>query len=244
MAKRHIKSPGTALVTGGSKRIGQAITLSLAEAGYNIALHYNESIDAAEALAKTVRKCRVLCETFAANLSDRDDTLSLIGAIRKRFPGLNVLINNASIFRHSKLSSADLHHLDEHWTVNLKPPYILTCEFARLCRKGNIINILDTHIIQNKSSYFAYLLSKKSLADLTKMAAVHLAPAIRVNGISPGVILPPVNKTNRHIIELIKKIPLQKRGDVSHIARSIRFLLDNDYMTGQILFNDGGEHLL
>lgn len=244
MAKHSPKSPGTALITGGSKRIGQAIALSLADLGYNIALHYNGSKDAAQQLVRFIRKKKGTCETFAADLSDRNDTLSLIETVHKRFPDLNLLINNASIFKESQLSTSSLAHLEEHWTVNLKAPYILICEFARNCHKGNIINILDTHIVQNRTTHLAYLLSKKSLADLTKMAAVSLAPKIRVNGIAPGNILPPAHKSNSYLDRLAKNIPLQRKGDLSHIARSVRFLLDNDYVTGQILYNDGGEHLI
>ena len=243
MAKHRNNSLGTVLITGSSKRIGQAIALSLAEWGYNIALHFNESLDAAEDLAAIIRKKKGICETFAADLSDRDDALSLIETVQKRFPDLNVLINNASIFKPSKLTTADLSRLDEHWAVNFKAPYILICEFARVCQKGKIINILDTHIVQNKTAHMAYLLSKKSLADLTKLAAVSLAPHIRVNGIAPGIILPPNQQSYNYLLQLANKIPLQKRGDVAHITRSVRFLLENDYLTGQILFNDGGEHL-
>lgn len=232
------------MITGGSKRIGKAIALMLSELGFNIALHYNDSLETAELLARNIRKKGRGCETFAADLSNRDDALTLIETVRKRFPDLNLLINNASIFQESQLKRSDLAKLEEHWAINLKAPFILICEFARICKKGNIINILDTHIVQNKSSHLAYLLSKKSLADLTKLAAVSLAPKIRVNGIAPGIILPPANKSNEYLNRLAKGIPLKRKGELSHIAISVKFLLDNDYLTGQILFNDGGEHLI
>ena len=244
MAKHSKKSPGTALITGGSQRIGQAIALALAHKGYKIALHYNGSREAAQQLAEKIRKTQAACDIFPADLSDQNDTLSLIASVHKRFPDLNLLINNASIFKASKLSTQDLAQLEEHWTINLKAPYILICEFARVCKTGGIINMLDTHIIKNKTEHLAYLLSKKSLADLTQMAALSLAPQIRVNGIAPGAILPPANKSSSYLDRLAQKVPLKRKGDPSYITRSIEFLLDNDYMTGQILWNDGGEHLL
>ncbi len=244
MANARKKILGTALVTGGSKRIGEAICLSLSALGFKVAIHYRDSQKSARRLAHSILKNGGQAETFPADLSREEDCLSLIRTVQQRFPDLNVLINNASIFKESRLESADLPLLDEQWQVNFKAPYILTCEFSRLCREGNIINILDTHIVQKHTSHFAYLLSKKLLAEFTQMAALALAPDIRVNGIAPGLILSPWNKPERYLQALAKKIPLQRKGHVAHITHSVRFLLENDYLTGQIIFNDGGEHLL
>jgi NAD(P)-dependent dehydrogenase (short-subunit alcohol dehydrogenase family) len=153
-------------------------------------------------------------------------------------------VNNASIFEPSSLLSLDVENLDRHFGVNFKAPFILTGIFAKLCGKGHIINILDTHITQNRTSHLAYLLSKKSLYDLTKLSAVSLAPQIRVNAVAPGLILPPVGKRSDHLDRLAQQVPLKRKGDVAHVVQSLRFLVENDYMTGQVLFADGGEHLL
>jgi NAD(P)-dependent dehydrogenase (short-subunit alcohol dehydrogenase family) len=102
---------------------------------------------------------------------------------------------------------------------------------------------LDTAITKNKTAYADYLLSKKSLAEFTKLAAVQFAPHIRVNGIAPGLILPPRNKTNNYLNRLARNVPLKKKGTPNQIALSIQYLLESEYITGEIIFVDGGEHL-
>ncbi len=243
MAKN--KSPrGTALVTGGSKRIGQAIVLTLAAMGYNIALHYHQSKNDARGTASLIKKKGVACEIFACDLAREPAVLALVKSVKAKFPDLNVLINNASIFEPSRLNVQGLRTLDRHFAINLKAPFILTSEFARVCRKGNIINLLDTNIAKHKTTHFTYLLTKKSLADLTKMSAVALGPRIRVNGICPGLILPAHNESEDTLDRMARNIPLKRKGNIKNITQSVRFLLENDYLTGHFIFNNGGEHLI
>ena len=239
-----IKSKGAALVTGGARRIGHAIALSLAEQGFDIALHYFESQLEAQTVAKSIRKKGVRCELFRCNLAQEKETLALTVQAATKFSNLNILINNASIFIPSQFHRDDLKLFNDHWTVHVKTPFILTSEFARICKKGQIINILDTNIIRNKTSYVGYLLSKKALRELTQMAAVQLAPQIRVNAVAPGIILPATGKSASYLKERVKQIPLQRQGNEGNITQSIKFLLDNDFLTGQIIFCDGGEHLV
>lgn len=241
---RTPKTKGAVLVTGGAKRIGKAICLALSAYGYAIALHYNHSRSDAQKQAEQIREEGGVCELFQHDLMDERQVQSLIPAVSKKFPQLNLLINNASLFKKSNLKSESAAALDRHLAIHLKAPYLLTREFAKRCQQGQVINILDTNIVRNKSAYGAYLISKKSLRDLTQLAAVELAPHIRVNGIAPGLILPPVREKNDYLDRLARRIPLKKRGKVSHITQAIQFLLENDYVTGQILFVDGGEHLI
>lgn len=243
MAKKR-NAQDVVLVTGGAKRIGKAICLSLSSRGYAIALHYHHSVHEAERTAKAIRQKGGTCELFPCDLSDEQQVTALIPGVLKKFSRLTVLINNASIFEPSTIKSPDLKSFDRHFTVNFKAPYILTSQFARNSRKGHIINVLDTHITDHKTSYADYLLSKKALGELTKLSAVELAPHIRVNGIAPGLIFAPAQAGPGHLEKLAKKVPLKQKGDVSQIVRSIEFLLNNPYITGQIIFNDGGEHLI
>ncbi len=224
---------GTALVTGGAKRIGEGLAFKLAEMGFKIALHCNSSLTAAQDVAKRIQEKKGVCEIFPCDLNDEYAVQTLISTVRKQFPGLNLLMNNASVFEKSDIKTYDLENLKRNFTINLFTPYILTAEFARHCKKGHIINILDTHITKNRTAHFDYLLSKKTLAELTNMSAVALAPDIRVNAIAPGLILPPAGKN----------VPLMRKGNVEDITRAMEFLIKNNYLTGQIIFCDGGEHL-
>src|SRR3989338_8191361 len=177
------------LITGAAKRIGKSIALLLAVLGFDVAVYYNRSKKEALQTAGEIESYGVRCELFSCDLSSEKNVRPLVSAVLKKFPNLSLLINSASIFEKSSLT--DSRAFDRHFRVNFKTPYILSSEFAKICKQGQIINILDTHITQNKSAFAAYLLSKKSLADFTKLAAVEFAPHIRVNAIAPGLILPP-----------------------------------------------------
>ena len=185
------------------------------------------------------------CELFSCDLFDPQATAKLIGQVHKKFPDLNLLINSASIFDQCSFKETSLELLDKNFSLHVKAPLILSREFAKICQSGQIINMLDTQITKNKTRYFPYLLTKKTLAELTKMLAVELGPAIRVNAIAPGYILPPVGQDDKEYLKTLKeKLPLKKQGDPEQIALCVEFLLTNPYVTGQILFNDGGEHLV
>ena len=234
----------TALITGGAHRIGKAIALALADLGYHIALHYHQSKEDALKTATEIRRKGSRCDLFCADLANEHDAKELIPAILAKIPPLTLLINSASLFEPSELASLDIDNWDRHFAIHLKAPYILTSIFAGRCKKGQIINILDTHVTKNKTAHFAYLLSKKSLYELTKLSAVALAPQIRVNAIAPGLILPPTGQSNAYLDRLAKHVPLKRKGELSQIIQSVKFLIENDYLTGQVIFNDGGEHLL
>jgi len=239
-----IKAKGAALITGGAKRIGQAIAFTLSELGYAIALHYQHSTKEAKITAQKIRSQGQPCELFPCDLTNEIATQKLIADVKRKFSNFNVLVNNASIFEKSDLKNYSLSSLNRHFIINFVTPYVLIAEFARLCKIGNIINILDTHIVDNTLTHFDYLLSKKSLAELTKMSAVALAPNIRVNGIAPGLILPPQNKGNRYLTQLARNIPIKHKGDIKNITSAVKFLLENEFLVGHIVMCDGGEHLL
>lgn len=238
------KLKGTALVTGAAKRIGREAALHLAKAGYGIALHYHRSKPQAMATAQDIFKTGARCELFCCDLADEAQTLQLVPQVMKAFGNLNVLVNSASIFIPNKFGAADLTLFKAHWDVNFKAPYILTCAFARLVKRGQVINFIDANSVKYKTNYADYLMTKKALSEFTKMAAVQWGPAIRVNGISPGMILAPVNDQRDDRLKRAQRIPLQRTGKPANVLQSIQFLLENDYLTGQIITNDGGETLI
>lgn len=234
----------SALITGGAKRLGQAIALSLAEKGYHIALHCHHSKNEAEKTAKKIKQHGVKCHIYLADLNQNDDMLSLIPNVLQDLPDLCLLINNASIFERGHLMDTDIDLFDRTWNINLKVPFFLSRDFADYRAKGHIINMLDTKISKPLLSYFIYSLSKITLSEFTKMAARELGPNIRVNGICPGLILPSKDTAQEAFVSMGSKIPLKGTGDPSRIVSAVHYLIENTFVTGETLFVDGGEHLM
>ncbi len=235
----------TALITGASKRIGKAIAEYLSEKGWNIIIHYNTSKIPAKELAETLttKFPNQNSSTITANLSIENEVTKLIPKAISKFGKFQLLINNASVFNSGYLKDTSVELFDSQINTNLKAPFILMRDFANLCKKGNIINFVDTRITTNKSDFAAYSLSKKALWELTKMAALEFAPAIRINAIAPGVTLSPANKDENYLDQLAQNIPMKKQGGIEPILKSIDYILENNHLTGQLLFADGGENL-
>lgn len=233
-----------ALITGSARRIGRAMALALAEDGFDIALHYNKSSIAAAKTARMVRSLGAACDLFPADFGVEGEANRLIPVVTRRFSRLMVLVNSASVFVPSGLGAEDMLLLEEHMMVHVKAPWVLVSEFAKLARRGVVINCLDTKVSSNVNDFGAYLLSKKTLAELTKMQAVHFAPNLRVNGIAPGLILKPEAKKPGYLRQKAACVPLKRHGNVGNVIQALRFLINDDFVTGQILYVDGGEHLL
>lgn len=236
-------SKGTALITGGAVRLGKAIATALAQAGYDIALHYNSSAAAATKTAVSLRQLGVQCDIFQLNLQDITAVPHLMQQVRQRFPTLTLLVNSASAYTQATIADTTPDLFDTQINTNLRAPFFLSQAFATQVGQGNIINIIDNKVGFNQFSYAAYLLSKKMLVELTKMAAIEFAPHVRVNAVSPGVVLPASSRSKAYLQWRIQGIPLHKQGSPTNITAAILSLLQNDFMTGQILTVDGGESL-
>ena len=233
----------TALITGGSKRIGKAISIELAKKGYDIALHFNSSLNDAEETRKEIIDLGVDCLTFRSDLSNIDEAINLIPRVIDKMDGLSILVNNASIFDNVAFLDVTPEFFEVDHTVNFKSPFFLTQTFAKNVEQGQIINFLDTRVNRTATQHFVYNLSKKSLFNLTKMAAKELAPRIRVNGICPGPILPPPGETQDYLNNIINLVPLKMIGNIEVILNAFNYLVENNFVTGECLFVDGGKHL-
>jgi NAD(P)-dependent dehydrogenase (short-subunit alcohol dehydrogenase family) len=234
----------TALITGASKRIGRALAIALAEEGVNIVAHDRRSLE-----AETIKVCGEVEECGArswkviADLERPEEYESLIAQAIKAAGSLDVLVNNASIFLPNTLMDVGLSDVTRHVQVNAWAPFVLSREFARLADRGKIINLLDTRITGYDRAHVAYVLSKKMLAALTIMSALEFAPGFTVNGVAPGLILPPNGKDESYLDRLAENVPLKKHGGPGDIADAVLYLLRNDFVTGQIIYVDGGKHL-
>ena len=167
----------------------------------------------------------------------------MIPKVLGEFSEIQLLVNNASVFDPAYLKETTIELFDEQMNVNLKAPFFLMRDFEILCKSGGIINFVDTRVTSNKSNFAAYSLSKKGLWELTKMAALEFAPAIRVNAIAPGVTLAPEDKDDNYLQKLAQNIPMKKPGGLEPILKSIDYILENNHLTGQLIFADGGENL-
>lgn len=235
----------TALITGAARRVGKALALHLAGQGWNIAIHYNTSEGEAmlfrDELAKSYPHQQFAI--FRADLSRAEEVELLIGQVSLTMGGLGLLVNNASVFEPATLGQTSAEFFDRQMNVNLRAPFVLSGNFARAIQSGVIINFVDTRIVTNQSSFAAYTISKKALWEFTKMAALEFGPGIRVNAIAPGLTLPPEEKGEDYLWKLAEKIPMKRPGGLEPILATLDYILNNNYLTGQLLFCDGGENL-
>ena len=242
----------SALITGGAVRIGRTITEELAECKCNVVIHYQESEAEAEALAEDLREKGKKAYTVAGSLATHGECLNIIDQAVREVGQLDVLINNASVFnKESLLKSTDPAVKDE-FQANLFAPMSLTREFAaRIMAQGSdgqgvgaIVNLVDRRVASNETGCLPYLITKKALAEFTRIAALELAPSITVNAVAPGAILPPPGEGDDVVRDLAGEAPLEHQCVPLDIARAVVFLLQADGITGQTLFVDSGQHLL
>ena len=235
----------TALITGAAKRVGKEMANHLANQGWNIAIHYHTSEDDAIQLRDELAKFYPDQQfaLFRADLNESEEVEKLIPQVIQEMKRLDLLINNASVFESSLLGRTTTEFFNRQMNVNFRAPFILLRDFASLIKHGAIVNFVDTRIVTNQSRFAAYSLAKKSLWEITKMAAFEFGPNIRVNAIAPGLTLPPEEKGEDYLWKLAGNIAIKRPGGLDPILKSLDYILKNDYLTGQILFCDGGENL-
>lgn len=233
----------TALVTGAAKRLGRTVVLALAENGVNVVLHYGASRAEAEATAKEIRRKRVRAWPIAADLADPDQTCGLVARVVDLAGPLDFLVNNASIFTPSHLTDFTSDDLAANVQVNAVAPLLLARAFAAQKREGAVVNFLDSRIADYDREHAAYHLSKRMLHTLTKMMALEFAPRVRVNAVAPGLILPPPGQDESYLRKYRTTNPLQRIGSSAGVAEAVLFLLRSEFVTGQVIYVDGGRHL-
>lgn len=232
------------LITGGARRVGAAMALYFAKHGYDIALHYNRSKADAVRVKKDIEKLGRSCVVFSQDLIRTKELPAFMAKVKKAMPHCAALVNNASIFERNEFMDTNEALFDRQFAVNFKAPFFLTQTFAKTFKQGSVINMLDTDISTAQGMHFAYLLSKKTLAEFTAMAARALGPKIRVNGICPGYVLANSAADAAYIKRVTKELPLKEHATLEAIAEAVLWLSTQRHITGQILFVDGGKHVL
>jgi pteridine reductase len=234
----------TALVTGAARRIGQAIALALAEQQASVVLHYRHSATAAEALRQSLiaRGSQAFC--VPADFDNPDEADALIERARAEAGPIHFLVNNASEFHPEPLDAMTHASLVHSMTVNAWIPFALTRAFARQATSGKVVNFIDAQVTGSDLTHASYILSKHLLATLTTMTALQYAPGITVNAVAPGLILPPEGKDEGYLDGLARALPLRRHGDLADITSAVLFLLQSPFVTGQVIYVDGGRHLI
>ena len=236
------------LITGAAKRIGAELALGLARRGYDVALHYHRSEAAAEDWARRIREeTGRRCRAFQADLTEETSIQSLLPRVIAEFGRLDLLINSASQYYPKDYLAFSFADWRTCFDLHIKTPFFLSQSFIQHCQagqlSGHIINITDANSAEIQPEFTMYNISKRSLDLMTQSLAKLAAPKIRVNAIAPGWILAPIHGEEEDERAVIDAIPLRYKGNPDHILRAVFYLLENEYVTGEILMVDGGRHL-
>jgi len=237
---------GAALVTGAGQRIGRAIALDLARAGYAVALHCHHSRVAADELATEIMTTGGNAAVIVADLADMAAVQRVVPKAAQAIGPLDVLVNNAAVFEMDTIETATPDSWAFHLDINLKAPFFLSQAFAAQLPKGaegNIVNLIDMRVWRLTPYFASYTVSKAGLWTLTQTLAMALAPRIRVNAIGPGPTLPSTRQSDAQFARQVAETPLKRGAAPEEIAAAVRFLLGAKSMTGQMLALDGGQHL-
>jgi NAD(P)-dependent dehydrogenase (short-subunit alcohol dehydrogenase family) len=240
--------PRAALVTGGARRLGRTLALALAEAGFDLAVHYGGSAAEAEATAAEIRALGRRAAILPADLGQEAEVAGLVPAAVAALGGgpLGVLVNNASRFERDEWQDATRESWDRHIEPNLRAPFLLTQSFARALpaeAEGVVINMLDQRVWSLTPHFLSYTVSKAGLWALTRQFALALAPRIRVNAIGPGPALPSARQTPDQFARQCASTPLHRGTGPEEVARAALAILSLPAMTGQMIALDGGQHL-
>ncbi|MGD9980278.1 MAG: SDR family oxidoreductase [Hyphomonadaceae bacterium] len=233
-----------ALVTGAGQRLGRAVALDLARHEWNVVIHYRGSRAEAEAVATAAREAGGKAVTMAADLSDPADRHGVISrAVDAAGAPVTALVNCAAIFEHDTIDTLNEQALQRHIAINTLTPSVLSREFAEALpegARGAIVNFLDFKLASPYPDHFSYTLSKYALAGATELLARALAPQVRVNAVAPGYVLPAPGQTEQDWQRLHADTPLAIGPTPEHIAHAVRFLIENDVVTGQTIYVDAG----
>jgi len=234
----------TALITGGAHRVGKAITLALAQAGANVVINYHSSAQAAKETASEARSLGVRALTVQADIAKNEQVKNMIQRAKKELGSIDILINSASLFRKTPFPTTDHSAWHQVTGIGIDGPYYCANAVApdMLARgQGVIINITDLSAFEPWPGFLAHSVSKAALMALTRQLALELAPAVRVNAVAPGPVLPPENYSPELVDRIADKTLLGRWGTPEDVAEAVLYLIRADYVTGDVIFVDGGE---
>lgn len=236
----------TALITGGAHRVGKAITMGLARAGANVVVNYHRSGAAAQATVREAAALGIGALAVQADVGDMEQAQALVAAATDRFGWVDILVNNASIWQKTPLPLGDFSGWHRVLSVLLDGSMYLADAVAPLMLahgRGAVVNIVDLSAWKPFAGYIAHSVGKAGLLALTRQLAVELAPAVSVNAVAPGPVLPPPGSSQAEIERARKRTLKGRWGTPEDVAEAVCFLVKADYITGEVIVVDGGERL-
>ena len=236
-----------ALVTGGARRVGRAIAVALADAGASVFVHYNRSAGPAEDTLAEIHSRGGRGAIGSADLGDPATAPQLIDMASDALGEVSILVNSASGFATDTINDVDLATWKRSHDLTLAAPVFLTQAFAAALgedSQGAVLNVTDVRTTTPYLKHFSYVVAKGGLDTFTRAAAVALAPQIRVNAVALGVILPPPGEDAAYVEGLAADLPLQRVGGTDPVVAAALHLIENDFVTGEIIRVDGGGHLV
>jgi NAD(P)-dependent dehydrogenase (short-subunit alcohol dehydrogenase family) len=234
----------TALITGGAHRVGKAITMALAQAGANVIVNYNTSAAAAEETMAGARAMGVGALAIQANIGDSDQVNSMVAEATAKFGGIDILVNNASLWMETPFPTNDLDGWHQVTNILIDGAFYCANAIAPLMLKkgeGAIVNIVDLAAYEPWPNFIAHSVGKSALLALSRQLALELAPAVRVNAVAPGPVLPPPDFSQEMIERTAGKTLLDRWGTPEDIAGAVMFFIQANYVTGEVLAVDGGQ---
>ncbi len=236
-----------ALVTGGARRLGRELSLALARAGADVVVNYFDSATEAADVCHEIESLGRRALPVQGDVAVKADVVRMVNAAADTFGRLDILVNNASTFETTPLLAISEEAWDRVMAVNLKGPFLLAQAAEPLLRaqgQGVIVNLADLAALQPWPAYGHHGVSKAGLLHLTRVLARAFAPEIRVNAIAPGTVLPPEDYTAAQVESLRGKTPLQRIGSPADVAQALLYLIESDFVTGDVIVVDGGRVLV
>ncbi len=236
-----------ALVTGGAHRVGKAIALQLAQAGAHLVINYNSSDEAARQTVAEVEALERKALAVQCNVADLAAVQAMAMQIQEHFGGVDVIVNSASHFAKTPFPSSDPAVLETWHKVTrilIDGPYFVCNTLVPTMQArggGVIVNIVDLSVWSPWLNFTAHAVGKAGLLAMTRQLALELAPTIRVNAVAPGLVLPPPGYDEARKVESAAKTLLERWGDPADVALAVKYLIEADYVTGEVVTVDGGE---
>jgi NAD(P)-dependent dehydrogenase (short-subunit alcohol dehydrogenase family) len=233
-----------AIVTGGARRVGRAMSVALAEAGADVVVNYNDSADEARSAVGEIEALGRRAIAVQADVARADDVRRLVTATERAFGRLDILVNSASLFERAPFLEITSEDWERVLGVNLTGPFLLSQAAAPLLARdggGVIINIVDLSALQPWPSFAHHAVSKAGLLHLTRVLARALAPDVRVNAIAPGTVLPPEGMEGEDGSE---RRLVERTGQPDDVTAALLYLVRSDFVTGENLVVDGGRMML